>query len=73
MEQVQHLKEETRNADNRRNTLEADLRRLQGEHTDTRHKLSLADAQLQMIQKVGFVLFPFESNWSIMLLKTECG
>ncbi|KAK7503606.1 hypothetical protein BaRGS_00005145 [Batillaria attramentaria] len=51
MEQVQHLKEEARNADNRRNTLEADLRRLQTEHTEVRHKLSLAEAQLQMMQK----------------------
>lgn len=52
MEQVQHLKEESRNSENRRNTLDTDLRRLQSQHAEVTHKLSFAEAQLQLMQKV---------------------
>ncbi|XP_070192077.1 ankyrin repeat domain-containing protein 26-like isoform X3 [Littorina saxatilis] len=51
MEQVQRLKEESRNGENRRNTLDADLRRLHTQHAELAHKLSFAEAQLQVMQK----------------------
>ncbi|XP_076469124.1 uncharacterized protein LOC143299673 isoform X3 [Babylonia areolata] len=51
MEQVQHLKEELRNADNRHSSVDAELRRLQAQHAELTHKLSFAEAQLQMLQK----------------------
>lgn len=53
MEQVQRLKEDSRNAENRRNTLDADHRRLQAQHAEVVHKLSFAEAQLQLLQKVS--------------------
>ena len=63
VEQVQHLKEELRNAENRCNTLDNDLRRLQSQHMEVTHKLSFAEAQLQLLQKVYTAVTDGETLW----------
>ena len=61
VEQVHRLKEELRNAENRCNTLDTELRRLQSQHMEVTHKLSFAEAQLQLIQKV-YTSFTYSST-----------
>ena len=50
---ISRLKEDVRNADNRRNNLEQDLRRLNQEYNEMVRKLSVAEATLEVALKVG--------------------
>ncbi|KAL8595237.1 hypothetical protein ACOMHN_043389 [Nucella lapillus] len=51
MEQVQHLKEELRSAHSRHSSVDSELRRVHSQHAELTHKLSFAEAQLQLLQK----------------------
>ena len=50
---ISRLKEDVRNADNRRNNLEQDLRRLNQEYNEMVRKLSVAEATLEVALKVS--------------------
>ena len=55
VEQLQNAKEEARNADNRRDTMERELRQVQMQHAQLTQKLANTEAQLDLMQKVCLV------------------
>ena len=53
---IGRLREEVRNSENRRSNLEQDIRRLNQEQNDLIRKLSIAEASLDVAQKVKIFL-----------------
>lgn len=50
---ISRLREEVRNSENRRSNLEQDIRRLNQEQNELIRKLSIAEASLDVVSKVG--------------------
>lgn len=66
MDASSRLREEVRNSEARRTQLEQELSRLNRDYNDLIRKLSVAEASLEMAQKVGRpvpfeVSYPFQS------------
>ena len=60
---ISRLKEEVRNGENRRNSLEQDLRKLNQEYNEMVRKHSVAEATLEVALKVSLLVCQHSEPW----------